>query len=72
MSEDITNYKKLYEDLEEENRVLRAGLTDLDFSLLIAWMRDPSRIRSTQAFTSGAVRDAARAFEMYLFLKETK
>lgn len=39
------------------------NLSEYDWDKLVAWMRDPVRKPANTAFTAGAARDAATAFE---------
>lgn len=39
------------------------GLSAFDYERLVEWMADPNRRPAQTAFTAGAARDAARAFE---------
>lgn len=38
-------------------------MTAFEFRRLVDWMKDPKRKPANLAFTAGACRDAARAFE---------
>lgn len=42
------------------------GLSKFEYERLVRWMKDPERKEASAAFTAGAARDAARAFEEYL------
>lgn len=54
-------------DSAEFARKLRTGRSDnlsaYDFDRLVSWFRDPHRQPAHLAFTAGAARDAATAFE---------
>ena len=45
------------------DRLRRGNLSTFDYERLVAWMRDPQRMPASTAFTAGATRDAASAFE---------
>ena len=52
------------ERLEAENAALKLGsLSPLDYKRLVKWMKESKRKPAIIAFTAGACRDAARAFE---------
>ena len=45
---------------------MKDHLTSSEYRRLIAWMQNQQRQPAIIAFTAGACRDAARAFEEYL------
>ena len=49
-----------------EPKQTSSGLTAFEYTRLISWMKDLNREPAITAFTSGACRDAGRAFEKYL------
>lgn len=41
-------------------------MSSFDYIRLVAWMKDVQRKAANEAFTAGAARDAAYAFEDYI------
>ena len=55
-----------YGHTRPEPKQTSSGLTAFEYTRLISWMKDLNREPAITAFTSGACRDAGRAFEKYL------
>lgn len=61
---DIQDLQKELAEKDAEIHRLRLGnLSSFDFERLMEWMKNPDRKPAAGAFTAGAARDAARAFE---------
>ena len=55
-------------EADSDDRMIQLGnLTASEFKRLVAWMEDTNRAPAITIFTSGACRDAARAFETVMF-----